>query len=104
MIETQKNQHTLDRRAPFDRTCDGMILNDAALGGFAEGLGRSTDELMISAVHVEHIRTGIDPPEMSIDRERMEGGRTTDALRGNGLDDITLFDVRLELLDEGSVA
>lgn len=82
----------------FDGSRDGMG-DDAAVFGLDEEFWGCADELEVCAVDVEEVGTRVDGAEVTVDVEWVEGGRTGEALRWDGLDYVAFYDVCFEGFD-----
>ena len=67
---------------------------------FAQSLGARTNNLALAAIEIKHVRTGVDLPQTPVRIEGVEVSSASQALRGNGLDNVSCDDALLEVSDE----
>lgn len=89
--------------ATLDGTRNGMIVHLSPFH-LAQCLRARSNNLHIPTIEVEHVRTGVEPSEMSIDVERMQTSRSSQALRWDSLDNVALDDMLLQLRDEAFIS
>lgn len=94
---------TLSSLAPPDRSSDSVIVHLSPLN-LAQRLWTGSNNLDIFAVEVEHVRTGVQPSEVSVDVEGVQLCRSRQSLTGDGLNDVALDNVLLQFRNETLIA
>lgn len=88
---------------PLDGPCDCMIKHLVLLN-LTKCLRARTDQLHIPTIQIEHVRTWVDLPQLSIRIERMQLRGFGESLGRHGLDNVPREDMLLQIRHERLVS